>query len=114
MLRCNSPSSSELKEISEEKSEESDETEEVEAASEEVEAASETEDSPAQASEVAGVEEGWSVLIGSNGFDVSSASELIAELIGKGSSTSELSSRRTAKPEEKGSEGEALETESCV
>ena len=101
MLRCNSPSSSELKEISEEKSEESEETEEVEAASE-------TEDSLAQASEVAGVEEGWSVLIGNNGFDVSSASELI----GKGSSTSELSSRRTAKPEEKGSEGEALETES--
>ena len=108
MLRCNSPSSSELKEISEEKSEETKETEEVEAASEEVEAASETEDSLAQASEVAGVEEGWSVLIGNNGFDVSSASELI----GKGSSTSELSSRRTAKPEEKGSEGEALETES--
>ena len=101
MLRCNSPSSSELKEISEEKSEESEETEEVEAASE-------TEDSLAQASEVAGAEEGWSVLIGNNGFDVSSASELI----GKGSSTSDLTSRRTAKPEEKGSEGEALETES--
>ena len=108
MLRCNSPSSSELKEISEEKSEESEETEEGEASSEEVEAASETEDSLTPASEVAGVEEGWSVLIGNKGFDVSSASELI----GKGGSTSELSSRRTAKPEEKGSEEEALETES--
>ena len=69
MLRCNSPSPSELKEISEEKSEET----------EEIEAASETEDSLAQASEVAGTEEGWSELIGNKGVEESSASELIGK-----------------------------------
>ena len=57
-----------------------------------------------------GTEDSWSELIGNKRVEESSTSELI----GKGSSTSELSSRRTEKQEEKGSEGETLESGSCV
>ena len=103
MLRCNSPSSSELKEISEEKSVETEE-------SEEEEAASETEDTLAEASEVAGTEGSWSELIGNKGVEESSTSELI----GKGRTTSVLSSHRTEKLEEKSSEGETLDSGSWV
>ena len=103
MLRCNSPSSSELKEISEEKSVESED-------SEEEETASETEDTLAEASEMAGTEGGWWELIGNKGVEESSTSELI----GKGRTTSVLSSHRTEKLEEKSSEGETLESGSWV
>ena len=104
MLRCNSPSSSELIDISKEQSEES----------EVAEATSETDVTLAEASEVAGTEDSWSELIGNLRVEESSTSELIGNLMVEESSTSEFSSRRTEKKEEEGSEGEPCETGSWV
>ena len=59
---------------------------------------------------MAGTDESWSELIGNKGVEESSPSELI----GKGSTTSVLSSRRTEKLEERRSEGETLVSGSWV
>ena len=101
MLRCNSPSSSELIDISEEQSGAA-------------EASSETDVTLAEASEVAGTEDSWSELIGNLRVEESSTSELIDDLMVAESSTSEFSSRRSEKKEEEGSEGEPCDTGSWV
>ena len=100
MLLCNSPSSSELIEISEEKSEES----------ETAEASSESEITLTEASEVAGTEGSWSEGIGSLRDEERSTLEVIGSWLGEESSTSEFSSRKPEDKEEEGSEEKTCET----